>query len=254
MKNVVSPTFEAGQFENFMAEYKSCKKLVNYIINKWEFARHDENIRQELHQDILIALWRLQPKYDQVRYGKFSSWAGAVAQKIILGYWDKYKKKRRCESIDFIEDFAEADDSNPYESLLQGLERFKESLTEKHRTILECFFETEDYNLVCERLKIEYNVVRKAMFFIREKMRTEAKKYFGDVDLAPKINVGKRKSGADQAQSKRIVAINWKNEEREFDSISEAAKELGGCRSTIIDVLKGRGNTAFGFKWKYSDN
>lgn len=52
---------------------------------------------------------------------------------------------------------------------------------------------------------------------------------------------------------KRIIAL-YKNGEvyKEFDSVAEAAKELHGSRTAIVNVLKGRSKSSVGFLWVYA--
>ena len=40
---------------------------------------------------------------------------------------------------------------------------------------------------------------------------------------------------------------------REWNSATQAAKALGGERTSIVICLKGRGNTALGYKWRYAN-
>ena len=53
---------------------------------------------------------------------------------------------------------------------------------------------------------------------------------------------------------KKVLQLSKETEEiiQEFDSISEAAKSLGGKSvGSISDVCKGKRKTAYGYKWKF---
>lgn len=57
-----------------------------------------------------------------------------------------------------------------------------------------------------------------------------------------------------QGMKKKVLQLSKETEEiiQEFDSISEAAKSLGGKSvGSISDVCKGKRKTAYGFKWKF---
>lgn len=64
----------------------------------------------------------------------------------------------------------------------------------------------------------------------------------------------KNKKGKDHIRSKNVYQIYGGKVINEFGSAREAARESGICYGTISNVLIGRGKTAGGYYWSYTNN
>ncbi|GEM_PF-1591683 len=80
---------------------------------------------------------------------------------------------------------------------------------------------------------------------------TETKKKISEAKKGtPSPNKGK--FGASNPHAKRVFAKKG-NQTVVYNSIVEAAKETGACKSCIQAALHGRGHTAGGYVWGYAD-